>query len=230
MHLAIDTSTDNASMALVSGATVIFELTWKCGQNHTVEFLPRLQYLMTQHCLNIKSIDGLSVALGPGSFSGTRVGLSIAKGLAYSLSIPLVGISSLEVEAYPFAATGLPICPVHNAGRGEIVAAIYQLQDGQWKQVKAEHITTLQTLINETIEKTVFCGELPDTAVKEIETSLKENSVILSFAARVRRAAFLAELGQKRLAEGESDNPVTLQPIYLRRPAISKPKKEYGSV
>ena len=230
MHLAIDTSTDNASFALVSGSTVIFELGWKCGQNHTVEFLPRLQYLMAQHCLDVKDIDGLSVALGPGSFSGTRVGLSIAKGLVYSLDIPLCGVSSLEVEAYPFAITGLPICPVHNAGRGELAAAIYQTQDGVWKQVKAENITTLDALISETAEKTIFCGELTDTNIEEIETKLKDTAVIPSFAARVRRAAFLAELGQKRLDEGKSDNPATLQPIYLRRPAISKPKKEYGSV
>lgn len=230
MHLAIDTSTDNASVALVSGNTVIFELTWKCGRNHTVEFLPRLQYLMAQHCLDMKELDGISVALGPGRFSGTRVGLSIAKGLAYSLDIPLAGLSTLAVEAYPFAVMGLPICAVKSAGRGEIAAAIYQMQDGEWKQVVAEHITTLEMLLAHITEKTVFCGEIPDAAIETIRNNLKENAVIPSYATRVRRAACLAELGQKRLLSGAADNPATLQPLYLRRPVITKPRKEYRTL
>jgi tRNA threonylcarbamoyladenosine biosynthesis protein TsaB len=230
MHLAIDTSTDNAGLALVSGATVIFELDWKCGQNHTVEFMPRLQYLMTQHGFEAKDIESVSVALGPGSFSGTRVGLSIAKGLAYSLNIPLAGVSTLAVEAYPFAVTGLPICPVHNAGRGEIAAATYQMSNGEWRQVVPEHITTIEVLLTGITEKTLFCGEIPEAAIETIENNLGENAVIPSFTARLRRAAYLAELGQKRIAAGDADNPATLQPLYLRRPAISQPKKAYGTV
>jgi tRNA threonylcarbamoyladenosine biosynthesis protein TsaB len=230
MHLAIDTSTDNASMALVSGEIVVFELNWKCAQNHTVEFLSRLEYLMAQHGLESKDINSLSVALGPGSFSGTRVGLSIAKGLAYSLNIPLAGVSTLAVEAYSFAATGLPICAIHSAGRGEIAAATYQLLNGEWRQVVAEHITTLDTLLAGTTEKTLFCGEILEAAIEVIRKSLAENAVIPAPAARVRRAAYLAELGQKRIAAGDADNPATLQPLYLRRPVISQPKKAYGTV
>jgi tRNA threonylcarbamoyladenosine biosynthesis protein TsaB len=230
MHFAIDTSTDNAGMALVSGEAVIFELAWKCAQNHTVEFLPRLQYLMAQHGVEAKGINSLSVALGPGSFSGTRVGLSIAKGLAYSLSIPLAGVSTLAVEAYPFALTGLPICPIHNAGRSEIAAATYQMQVGEWKQVVPEHITTIEALLAVVTEKTLFCGEIPAAAIESIKGNLRENAVIPASAARVRRAAYLAELGQKRIAAGDTDNPATLQPLYLRRPVITQPKKAYGTV
>jgi tRNA threonylcarbamoyladenosine biosynthesis protein TsaB len=230
MHLAIDTSTDNAGLALVNGAAVIFELNWKCGQNHTVEFMPRLQYLMSQHCLEPKDIESASVALGPGSFSGTRVGLSIAKGLAYSLSIPLAGISTLEVEAFAFAATGLPICAIHNAGRGEIAAATYQMANSEWKQFVAEQITTLETLLAAVGERTIFCGELSDEAIETIKNNLTERAAIPSGAARVRRAAYLAELGQTRIESGNADNPATLQPIYLRRPAISLPKKAYGTL
>ncbi len=230
MHLSIDTSTDNASFALVEGSAIIFELAWKCGQNHTVEFLPRLQYLMAQHCFDVKDIDGLSVALGPGSFSGTRVGLSIAKGLAYSLNVPVAGISTLAVEAYPFGVSGLPVCPVHSAGRSEIATAVYRMQDNDWKQTVAEHIATLDSLVKETTEKTVFCGELSDAAIGTIKNALGDNAIIPSYSARMRRAGYLAELGQQRLAAGESDDPATLQPIYLRRPAITQPKKAYGTL
>jgi tRNA threonylcarbamoyladenosine biosynthesis protein TsaB len=230
MHLAIDTSTDHAGMALMNGAAVNFELNWKCGRNHTVEFMPRLQYLLALHGLEAKQIDSVSVALGPGSFSGTRVGLSIAKGLAYSLGIPLSGVSTLEIEAYPFAMVGLPICAVHGAGRGEIAAATYELQIGEWKQVVAEHIETIGSLLAGITGKTLFCGELPEAEFDTIKKNLGENAVIPSPVLRVRRAACLAELGQKRISAGQIDNPATLQPIYLRRPAISLPKKAYGTV
>ena len=114
MQLAIDTSTDNTSLALVDEETVLFELTWRSRQNHTVELLPHLDYLLKQHHLDIKSISAVIVALGPGSFNGLRVGISTAKGLAMSLDIPLIGISTLSAEAYPQAVTGLPICPIFN--------------------------------------------------------------------------------------------------------------------
>lgn len=230
MNLAIDTSTDNASLALVFADSVIFEITWRCGQNHTVEFLSRLSDLMTRHGIDNKEIKTISVAIGPGSFSGTRVGLSIAKGLAYSLGIPVVGISTLSITAYPFAVTGLPVCAVLNAGRSELAAATYRMSGNEWQQLVAEHVTTLETLLNEIKEKTVFCGELTSPVIEQIRTTLAGNAVIPDSSARLRRAAYLAELGQKRLDRGEQDDPATLQPIYLRRPNITKPKKEYGSL
>ncbi|GAI55710.1 unnamed protein product, partial [marine sediment metagenome] len=92
------------------------------------------------------SIEAIIVAKGPGSFNGLRVGISIAKGLAFSLAIPLLGISTLEAEAYPFAYTGLPLSPIHKAGREEIATAFYQQKNNEWHCLKAEHLTTLDTL------------------------------------------------------------------------------------
>ena len=102
--------------------------------------------------------------------------------------------------------------------------------NGEWKQAVPEHITTLDTLLAGITEKTLFCGELPEAAIEAIRNSLAGNAVIPSPTARVRRAAYLAELGQERIAAGDADNPATLQPLYLRRPAISQPKKAYGAV
>ncbi len=100
MQIAIDTSTDIASLALVQGSDVLAELTWRCGQNHTVELYPRLDFLIAKSGLDIKSADCIFVAKGPGSFNGLRVGVSAAKGLAFSLNIPIIGISTLESTAY----------------------------------------------------------------------------------------------------------------------------------
>ena len=109
MLLAIDTSGDTASLALFDGGQPLAELTWQCHRNHSTELLPRLNQLLEQNGLETGSITAIAVALGPGSYNGLRVGLATAKGLALSLGVPLVGLSTLEAEAYPHAATGLPI-------------------------------------------------------------------------------------------------------------------------
>ncbi len=224
MQLAVDTSTDTASLALVQDSEVLAELTWRCGQNHTVELLPRLAQLLNETKLNLQSASCIIVAKGPGSFNGLRVGISTAKGLAFSLGIPIVGISTLEVEAYQHAETGLPICPIFNAGRGEIATAIYQKKHNKWCQLITEHITTVDTLCSQITTKTIFCGEFIPSIATELREQLKQRAIIPSSATLSRQASFLAELGLKRLKAGSFDNPATLQPLYLRHPSITKPK------
>ena len=224
MQLAIDTSTDIASLALVQDSEVLAESTWRCGQNHTIELLPHLAYLLNQTKLNLQSTSCIIVARGPGSFNGLRVGISTAKGLAFSLGIPIVSISTLEAEAYQYAETGLPICPIFNAGRGEIATAIYQKKHNEWRQLIAEHITTVETLCSQITTKTMFCGEFIPLIATQLRKQLKQKAVIPSPATGLRRASFLAELGLKRLKVGDYDNPATLQPLYLRQPAITQPK------
>ena len=224
MQLAIDTSTDTASLTLTQDSEVLAELTWCCEQNHSTQLLPRLTTLLNQSKLDIQSTSGIIVAKGPGSFNGLRVGISTAKGLAFSLGIPIVGISSLEAEAYQHAETGLPVCPIFDAGRGEIATAIYQKKYDEWRQLIAEHITTVETLCSQITTKTIFCGEFIPLIATQLRKQLKQKAVIPPPATGLRRASFLAELGLKRLKAGTYDNPATLQPLYLRRPAITKPK------
>ena len=224
MQLAIDTSTDIASLALVQGNEVMAELTWRCGQNHSTQLLPNLSHLLNQAQLSLQLVDCIIVAKGPGSFNGIRVGISTAKGLAFSLGIPLVGISTLEVEAYQHAGTGLPICPIFNAGREEIATAMYQKKGNNWCKLANEHITTVDALCLQITTKTLFCGEFVPLIAEQLREQLKHKAVILTPAAGLRRASFLAELGLKRIEAGDYDDPVTLQPLYLRGPAITKPK------
>jgi len=224
MQVAIDTSTDTASLALVQDGEVLAELTWRCGQNHSTQLLPHLSHLLNQTNLSLQAADCIIVAKGPGSYNGLRVGISTAKGLAFSLGIPLVGISTLEAEAYQHAETGLPVCPIFNAGREEIAVAIYQKKDGQWRQLTAEHLTTVEALCSQITTKTVFCGEFVPSIAAELKKRLKQKALILPPAAHLRRAGFLAELGLKRIKAGDYDNPTTLQPLYFRGPAITQPK------
>lgn len=224
MQLAIDTSTDIASLALVKDDQLIAELTWRCGQNHTIQLLPNLEYLLRQAKLDLRSVNGIIVARGPGSFNGLRVGLSTAKGLAFSLGIPVVAVNTLEAEAYQHAETGLPICPIFNAGRGEITTAVYQARAGGWQQLVPEHITTLEVLCSQITSTTVFCGEFSMSLAPQLTQRLGQQAIVSPPATQLRRAGFLAELGLKRFKAGDYDEVTNLQPRYLRGPAITRPK------
>lgn len=224
MILAIDTATGTASLALLQDGEVLAELTWLCGQNHTTQLLPHLSHLLTQTGLSLQSAECIVVARGPGSYNGLRVGISTAKGLAFSLGIPVVGISTLEAEAYQHAETGLPVCPIFNAGREEIATATYQEKGNQWQQLVAEHLTTVDELCSRITTRTIFCGEFIPSIAAELKKRLRRKAVISPPTAGLRRAGFLAELGLKRWQEGDYDSTATLQPLYFRGPSITKAK------
>ena len=225
MELAIDTSSNTASIALSHKGEILTELTWQSAQNHTVELLPNLLRLLQQAKVEPSSIEVIIVAKGPGSFNGLRVGISTAKGLAFSLSIPLLGISTLEAEAYPFAYTNLPLCPIHKAGGEEIATALYQQKDDEWHCLEKEHLTNIDALCQQIKQETLFCGEIPPEIANKIRRNLGKRAIIPQPTVRLRRAGFLSMLGWQKLNRGEHDDLATLQPLYLRPPHVTKPKE-----
>ncbi len=225
MELAIDTSTATASIALSSGGEVVAEMTWCAGQNHTVELVPNINHLLRQAGAGPADITGLVVATGPGSFNGLRVGMSTAKGLAFALNLPLVGISTLEVEAYPHSITALPVCPILEVGRGEVAAALFQSRRGKWRRLLAEHITTTGELLPKINGRTVFCGRISAETASQLKDTLGSRALVVSGGAALRRAGYLGRLGWARLSEGDFDPLPTLQPLYLRSPSITVSRK-----
>jgi tRNA threonylcarbamoyl adenosine modification protein YeaZ len=225
MQLAVDTSTDYACLAILSRGEILAEFTWRCGQNHTVELYPRLNFLLEKTGQTLKDADCIFLARGPGSFNGLRVGVSAAKGLAFSLGIPIIGISTLAATAYQHAESGLPVCVIQNAGREEIAAAVYKNKRKIWSEITPEHITTLEVLAPQIKEKTIFCGEFNSATALQIKKIFKTRAIVSTPAGQLRRAAYLAELGHQRLKANDFDNLSTLQPLYLRRPPITERKK-----
>jgi tRNA threonylcarbamoyl adenosine modification protein YeaZ len=223
MELAIDTSTSMAGIALSHKGETLIELTWRSAQNHTVELMPNIARLLQQANTEANVIEAIIVAKGPGSFNGLRVGISTAKGLAFSLDIPLLGVSTLEIEAYPFAYTGVPLRPIHKAGRDEIATALYQQVNNEWRCLEKEYLTTVDGLCQQTHQKTLFCGEISQDTASTIQQNLGQRAIIPQSAA-LPRVGFLAMLGWQRLSKGERDDPATLQPLYLRSPHITKPR------
>ena len=222
MLLAIDTATRVLSLALYDGERVLAEETWRSANNHTVELSPGLVRMLERQRVSPSELKGIAVALGPGSFTGLRIGLGVAKGLALTLDIPLVGIPTLDALVYAQARKRGPVCAVLRAGRRRVAAAFYQRRRGQWQRQGDYRLTTLEELCTEIETRTFFCGEIDAQATELLRERLGAKTVVASPASSLRRAGYLAELGWQRLERGEVDDPATLAPIYLRRPPISR--------
>ena len=217
MLIAIDTATDQASLALHDGFKVLVEHTWESPRRHTVELLPRLATALKRLELAPEHFSGVAVTRGPGSFTGLRIGIAAAKGLAMARGIPLIGVPTLDVVAAAQRSDHRPLCAVLRAGRARICVATYQWQDDEWRARKAPYLTTWSALTEEITHPTLFCGEI-DLAGAETLNALGKLAVLLPAATRLRRAGFLAELAWRRLNQDETDDPATLTPIYLQYP------------
>src|SRR5688572_9461596 len=123
MLLAIDTATTITGIALYDGGGLLAECAWASGRHHTAQLLPQLDLLLRHVGAGRDSLRAVAAALGPGSWSGLRVGLSVAKGLALAADLPLIGVSSLEALAYQQQRAGLPIYPLIRLGRDRFASA-----------------------------------------------------------------------------------------------------------
>lgn len=215
MILAIDTATRSAGLAVYDDSGVRAELTWDTADHHTVELLPRVVDLLRQIDVTIDQLDGLAVAIGPGSFTGVRVGVAAAKGLAIARDVPLVGVRTTDIVAYAHHWVKAPLVVVARAGRGRLIAARYQRSRGEWKQDGDFALTTAELIGADWTVSTALCGELTAAERQIVERRLADRVRLLPPAFNVRRAGFLAEIGAQRIRAGQFDDPAALQPIYL---------------
>ncbi len=215
MILAIDTATRSASLAVHDGTTVRAEFTWDTSDHHTVELMPRIVELLDQINVSIEQISGLGVSIGPGSFTGVRVGVALAKGLAVARGIPIVGVRSTDILVYAVNWCKPPLVIVVRAGRGRWIAASYTKTRSEW-QPDGDFILTTADLLGTNWERTTtLCGELTASERETIERRLGDRVRLLTPAYSLRRAGFLAEIAAQRIDAGASDDPAALQPIYL---------------
>jgi tRNA threonylcarbamoyladenosine biosynthesis protein TsaB len=219
MELSIDTASEIASVALSREGVLQAEVSWRCRRNHTVELLSTVDRLLAQTGATKQDLAAVFVCIGPGMYTGLRVGVSTGQGLAYAFRLPVVGVGRLELDAYQHAAFPGRIVAVHRAGRGELAWAAYRSRP--WRQVTAPCLDWPAEVVRRARGRTLFCGEVDDELAKAAEEALGARAVIASAAASVRRAAFLAELGQRRLAAGDGGDAASLRVVYLRPPAIS---------
>lgn len=234
MLLAIDTSTNYASLALTDGDALLAELNWRVGQRHGAETLERARWLLRGQGVAMPHIDGVAVALGPGSFNGVRVAVATAKTLAFALNIPLYGVPTLDVIAWGARLAAEPIWALLDAGRGEVFAACYDstepfdiwaprpATDDAASEGGARYLlTTPQALAARISGPVVFTGEVRQATRETLAQTLGDHARFTT-TMNARRGVWLAELGAQRAQCGAADDPRALEPLYLRRPNITK--------
>jgi len=219
VELSIDTASDWASVALSQEERLLGEITWHCHREHSTQLMPMVETLLSRLRVDKGELSAVFVCTGPGSYAALRVGVSTAKGLAFALDIPIVGVGRLEIEAYQYAACGRPVCALHRAGRGEIAWAVYQGPKAEWREVAPPRLSPPQEVMAHLPTGTLLCGE-EDDALEALLLEGGVEPVKSAVAPSRRRADYLAELGWRRLAAGRADDVRTLVPLYLREPAI----------
>jgi tRNA threonylcarbamoyladenosine biosynthesis protein TsaB len=207
--LGLDTSTSTASVALFDGQRVVSETTWLAGREHSTRLLVEVEMALERVGKRAQDLTGLVVARGPGSFTGVRVALSVAKGIAAGLRVPLWGVNSLDVMAHTAGAVDLPVRAVLEAGRSRYATALYS--KGQC--VQTPRLATIDQLEELIAEKTFLIGELSEEARGRLAghplTKLADP------AACLRRAGFLAELGWRLARSGDPGHPQALDALYV---------------
>lgn len=208
--LAIDTSTDQAGIALVTPHGVVSH-SWPAARAQTTTVLPEIDRLVRMHGMAPTDITGVIVANGPGTFTGLRVGVAIAKGIVVASQVPMVGIPTLDIVFAQHADVN--IVAVLPAGRGRVV----------W-QVKGEQPrnSTIAELIVEMESQpgTPLVGELTTDQLAMLDDAA------IQVSQEFRDPTVLLKLGAARIAIGDLDDPVTLQPTYLHGVTVNAPPIE----
>jgi tRNA threonylcarbamoyladenosine biosynthesis protein TsaB len=212
--LALDTSTRQAGLALHDGVQVIAETVWSSNDHHTVELAPLVAETLARSGVRMASLGALGVAIGPGSFTGLRIGMAFAKGLALALHVPLVGVPSLDALAAAQPVQPYLLATVLRAGRGRLATGWYQATADAWQPAGDIEVLTAQELANRIQEPTLVCGELTEEE-RRVLNRKRRNILLASPAQSLRRPSFLAELAWLRWQAGQIDDPATLAPLYL---------------
>jgi tRNA threonylcarbamoyladenosine biosynthesis protein TsaB len=206
--LALDTSTSTASLALFDGRRVVSETTWLAGREHSSRMLVEVEIALDRVGKTMNAVTGLVVARGPGSFTGVRVALSVAKGMAAGLSIPVWGVNSLDVLARTAIGAALPVRAVLEAGRGRYATALYE----RGVCLEEARLATVDQLLDSLNTTTLLIGELAPEAAQLV--SQHPFAQLAGPAANARRAGYLAELGWHMALSGDPGDPAAVDAIY----------------
>jgi tRNA threonylcarbamoyladenosine biosynthesis protein TsaB len=214
MLLAIDTSTAQVGLALYDGIQIPGEMTWTTRQHHTTELAPALAGLLSRSGVSMDVVSALGVAIGPGSFTSLRVGLSLAKGIALARHLPLIGISTLDIIAAAQPVGTHPLAVVIQAGRKRIAVGWYQFSENGWQAQGEVKSGTIDQLADEIESPTYVAGEL--TSEDRSRLARKRTNILLASPVYcIRRPSILADLAWARWQKNEVDDPASLAPIYL---------------
>lgn len=218
--LGIDTSTKFCNLGLIEDEDIIIEHAINGSKKkHSSILLPAIKDLLEVIDLKIEEINGIAVSIGPGSFTGLRIGLCVAKGLCYARSLPLLGIPTLDAMVFPLKGIPYLICPVLESKKDEIYDVVFRGGDSLHRVMdyKCEDIQSLLVRLSPLKEKIIFLGD----GIKKYRDIIKEkigkDALFIDSQLNLPVATSIAFLGLNKLKKGEEDDISILFPFYLRK-------------
>ncbi len=227
--LSIDSSGLVAATALMSDGMLVGEYTIHNKKTHSQTLLPMIADMMQMAEVEPEELDCVAVSAGPGSFTGLRIGASTAKGIAWTLGIPIVPVSSLMGLAANVSERGVVVCPIMDARRGQVYYGIYRSAQGIPEVLAEPAAAAVQSVveqINAIGERTIFLGD----GVPVFEQVIRENvGVEICFAEaadRYQRGASVARIGGFLFEKGDYVTAADFAPVYLRKSQAEREREE----
>ena len=215
--LGIDTSGYANAVGITDGEQVLADFVFEAKADSLEKIVANIDFALESAGLALDDIQGLGVGLGPGSWTGIRVGVTVGKILAYSTNKPIVGISTLEVLAYNARDTSILICPVINTGTKDTVyATCYHSQNGNLDRIGEYYVGDVPGLAAMIKEPAIIVSAEAETYSKIISQSEGSSGISITTIQDVPRGAAVASLAVTRLERGERDDFLALTPLYLK--------------
>lgn len=215
--LALDTATLVSSVALASKDRLLAELTLQIKKTHSERLVPNIEQLLAMAGCGRDGLEAVAVSIGPGSFTGLRIGLATAKALAYALKIPLIGVPTLAALAYGCPVPGALLAPTMDAQKGNIYFALYRWQDGALAEIAPPSFQSAAAVAGQLAargEPGLILGE----AVELYPDIFRQAGLALASPhIAMPRAASVAFLGASLMSAGIRHDPMSLEPLYIRR-------------
>ncbi|NLT96266.1 MAG: tRNA (adenosine(37)-N6)-threonylcarbamoyltransferase complex dimerization subunit type 1 TsaB [Clostridia bacterium] len=218
--LSIDSATPVAGVAVIDQNTILAESFLNTGNTHSEQLLPLIDRTLREVKLSLNDLDAIAVSIGPGSFTGLRIGLATAKGLAQVSGLKLVAVPTLDALAQNLADLDGYICPILNARKGEVYTALYETEEGEIKRISEYQAVKPQVLcekIRGLDNKVTFLGDGVFEYRDLISSLLGRQAHWPSVNNLLPRPSSLALLGLKKLQRGKTEDIYTLLPFYLRK-------------
>lgn len=229
MILGIETTTSLGSLALLSEAGILIgEVAFRGPRTMAQRLAPTLEHLLATVERRVEEVEVIAVSRGPGSFTGVRVGLATAKGLALGLGCPLIGVPTLQALIHPLAWQSGLLCAIIPAPKRNVYAAVYASHPPECLEVVAADLFTMDGLavrLASLSAPAVACGEVAPEAHALLEAAVGSRLCWAPPFLAWPRASAVAALGRQRWQAGDVDDARTLAPLYLRP---SEPEERFG--
>ncbi len=192
------------------------ELTLHVEETHSAQLMPAIDYVLKTVGLTPDKLDGFAIALGPGSFTGLRIGMSTVKGLAVATSKPVVGIATLEAMAWQFSFCPHLICPLIDARMKEVYGAWFRSQNGKIIRQSEDLVLPVAALLKDLTEQVVFFGSGAQRYREEITRTAGERAHFAWPEIEGARASMVGALAIDKMKRGDVANVDSLEPLYVR--------------